>query len=250
MPESARLCRTSPPSGPPSDAVRGEEEEGASQHAGSAREPAGHDRLARKPRGSGTEPGPLGGFIQRLSSGTAGEGLGGGTEVDVTTWNLLFKVAAIVGGSVALTGAIGTLLTDRVIQRDRAAQIQALSPRRLTPEQTTKLSQALGAGKASRVGFVSRMLDGESGDYADSLAAVFRTAGWEVVVPTNRVSLNDLPGFLLITVTSNGLESTATFIRDRLQAAGLDVRFGGLPEGSFGGQLELDTVYIVVGRKQ
>ena len=97
---------------------------------------------------------------------------------------------------------------------------------------------------------MSRLMDGESADFADDLAAVFREAGW-TVVPTLRTSTNDFPGYVVLFGVGDaaGLEESARFVRTKLNQAGIDCRFEPIREESIGSLREDNTVYITVGRK-
>ena len=129
----------------------------------------------------------------------------------------------------------------------RIEQINILLPRHLSATQEKQLTTMLATTKG-KVGFISRFMDGESADFADELATVFRDAGWDVV-PTRRDSLNDFPGFVSFFVTGEGLDESANFICKTLNKSGIICKPENIQESSIGGGLEPNTVYVVVGRK-
>ncbi len=169
--------------------------------------------------------------------------------VDVQTWNVIFKIALVFGAIVTAIGTVGTLYTDRIIDSRKGAEIAALQPRRLSSDQRTWLLNKLSQRKGGMVAFASRLMDGESADYADDIASVFKAAGWNVG-PTARTSLNDLPGFLTLAVTGQDLQPTADFVYQALNESGVEVRLVEVPQNSIGGGLQANTVHIVVGRRR
>lgn len=148
-------------------------------------------------------------------------------------------------------------------QRQASAeqQVRALQPRVLTPEQKTLLITQLSEKHDQSVGFVSRMMDGESQDYAETLAAIFREAGWQVA-PINRTGLYDLPNMLTLAVIvenpdnlesvakSRHLDPVADFICQTLQEVGINCQPASIPPNSYSGPLQPHTLYIFVGRKR
>lgn len=126
-------------------------------------------------------------------------------------------------------------------------QINTLQPRHLSEAQEKQLTATLATTKG-KVGFMSLLLDGESADFADDLATVFRDAGWDVV-PTVRTSLNNFSGFVTIGVTGEGLDEIADFVCKALNLAGITCKYENIQPNSIGGELEPNTVYVIVGRK-
>ena len=127
-------------------------------------------------------------------------------------------------------------------------KLARLAPRTLTFEQKRLLVKKLSIAKGRPVAVASRMLDGESADYADEIAQLFKETGWDVG-PTNRSSLNDFPGFLSLFVTGDKLEREASIIARSFQEVGINCHSEKISEGSISGQLA-DRVYVVVGRKR
>lgn len=176
--------------------------------------------------------------------------------MSVESWNTLFQTTAIIAAVLTLVATTGRWCTGRILDARQAARIASLQnelaevqPRRLTPEQRAQLVDAARAGVPGRVGFYSRMMDGESGDFTDQLADAFRDAGW-TVFETKRSSLNDFPGYLNLFVTGENLEASAQHVRDALARAGIDCRTEAVGDARLAGTRELDAVYVIVGRKQ
>ena len=160
----------------------------------------------------------------------------------ILSWSvvLLTILAAFASG--------GAIITGKILDKRKEIQIAELQPRTLTDTQRSELLNII-AEQSGKIGFYSRLMDGESSDFADSLASVFAEAGW-TVAPTIHTSLNDFPGFLSIFVTGENLGPTASFICESLQRIGMDCHPENIKDSSLGGVRELDTVYVVVGRKR
>ena len=169
--------------------------------------------------------------------------------VNVPLWHSIFIWISIIAAILTALAAVGSWWTGRILEQQRERQIAQLQPRRMSAPQRAQLVE-LVRQRPARIGFVSRMMDGESADFADDLAGAFRQAGW-TVAPTLRTSLNDFPGYVVLFAVGNeaGLEETARFVRTTLNQAGIDCRFERIDAGSIGGQREDNTVYITVGRK-
>jgi hypothetical protein len=156
------------------------------------------------------------------------------------------RVGLLLGGlALSLLGEILAWRTNEALE----ARLRSVQPRSLTPEQKAALLSSLSTGEKALVGVCSRLMDGESADFADEIASVFADAGWTLVAPL-RSSLNDLPGHLSIFVTGDGLEAPADFICRVLTDVGIDCRYASIAENSIGGTREANTIYVVVGRKK
>jgi hypothetical protein len=92
------------------------------------------------------------------------------------------------------------------------------------------------------------LLDGESADFADQISAVFREAGWEIV-PPNRTSMLDLPGFVTLLVTDPALASLSDFIAASLKTFGISCQRQDIAAGKIGEPIQPNAIYVVVGRK-
>jgi hypothetical protein len=171
-------------------------------------------------------------------------------RMNVPLWHSIFIWMSIGAGVLTVLAGIGTWWTSRILGEQRERQIAELQPRRISVSQRARLVE-LARQRPNRIGFVSRVQDGESADFADHLAAAFRDAGWNVA-PTLRTSTNDFPGYMVLFAVGDeaALAETARFVRSTLQQAGIDCRFEPLREESIGGERQDDTVYITVGRKR
>jgi hypothetical protein len=174
--------------------------------------------------------------------------------MNISLLHSIFSWIAIIAAILTAISATGSWWTGRIIDRRREVKITALQkdfdavkPRHLSPNKKNKLMEKISKQKA-KIGFVSRLMDGESSDFADELAMAFKEAGWNVV-DSLRTSLNDFPGFLSIFVTGENLNSVATFVCQAFKEIGIDCHPEHIEEGSIGGSRQPDTVYIVVGRK-
>jgi hypothetical protein len=93
------------------------------------------------------------------------------------------------------------------------------------------------------------MLDGESADFGEQIAAVFRDAGWEIL-PPNRVSLLDLPGFVTLITSDPALVDLHDFVAASLNSVDIPCRFvDHIDTGQLAGPFQRNAIYVVVGRK-
>ena len=145
-------------------------------------------------------------------------------------------------------GAIQQAKQDASTARTELAELrEKTAPRRLSPEQRTAMTRILRRLKGRPVAFACRLMDGESCDYATELATFFLAEGCLVPEPI-KTSVNDFPGFLVI--TSHGKEDPETVeaLISAFGAAGILLRVEAVKENSIGTWYQ-DTVHVVVGRK-
>ena len=90
-------------------------------------------------------------------------------------------------------------------------------------------------------------MDGESCDYATELATFFLSEGCLVPDPI-KTSVNDFPGFLVITTHGKEDPGTVETLVSVLGAAGIPVRVEAVKENSIGTWYQ-DAVHVIVGRK-
>jgi hypothetical protein len=126
-------------------------------------------------------------------------------------------------------------------------KIAQLEPRKLSIEQKKLLKDKLSLKKGPTIVFVSRLMDGESLDFANMIASIFLEAGWDVK-PTIRTSINDFPGFLSLFITGN-VDSEALNISKMLNDVNILCRNEPIEAGSIGSIPYENSIYIVVGRK-
>ena len=116
--------------------------------------------------------------------------------------------------------------------RQQSAEIASLKPRMLSESQILKLKASL-SGRQGTVGFIYRLMDGEGKDYAESLSAAFKEAGWNVASLAGN-SLNDFTGYIVPAVSEEKLLPDLSFVRDALNAAGIDCRLEDIKPGLLG----------------
>jgi hypothetical protein len=160
---------------------------------------------------------------------------------------ILKWTVAVLPFALAFAG-VGALITNNMINARKDAEIQSLKPRAISETQRRELLHRL-TNSHGRVGFMTRLMDAESGDYADQLADIFKAAGWDIA-PTVKTSLNDLSGFVTLTATNPNLAGLGDTVANALNAAGIDCHPQPIEPNSVGGGAEPDTLYIVVGRKK
>jgi len=165
----------------------------------------------------------------------------------VALWKQIFQYTGILASALALLSGIGIVLTSRIIDQRKDAEIRRLHPRTISDDQKQRLLSAL-AGRTGRIGVSTKMLDGEAEDYGDAIAGVFREAGWEIM-PANRLLLLDLPGYVTLAGTDPNLASLGDFVAAALNTAGIVCRPENVPVGQIGGPLQPNAIYILVGRK-
>lgn len=163
--------------------------------------------------------------------------------------NLLFQVFSWAAVALTLLAALasgGVIVTGKMIETKKDAQIAALSPRELTAVQRTTLLEQIRP-VPGKVAFISRLMDGEGHEYAAQLAQLFSSAGWTVVSIAGN-SLAELPGKVTVAVSDPSMVARGTYVCNALSKAG--IRCGAdLRSGSMSGPLSADTLYVVVGRK-
>jgi hypothetical protein len=120
-------------------------------------------------------------------------------------------------------------------------------PRHLSVEQQRAMLPFLEKLRGRPVAFACRMLDGESCDYAVELATFFLHAGCQVPEPI-KTSLNDLPGYLVLTTYGKVDTDIPELLARVFQAAGIPVRIEAIKEKSLARWYQ-DVVHVIVGRK-
>jgi hypothetical protein len=90
-------------------------------------------------------------------------------------------------------------------------------------------------------------MDGESCDYGSDIANVLREAGY-TVPDIIKTSLNDFPGYVVVTNHGDSEANEAVIIADALRAGGQPARMEAVVENSVG-MWYPDVVHVIVGRK-
>jgi hypothetical protein len=93
---------------------------------------------------------------------------------------------------------------------------------------------------------ISKMLDGESSEYADQIAAAIQKAGWEV--SRNRSSLHNFRGLTAAMIGENSSKEDVAAVVGPLMAAQIPFQPQALNSNQVSGVLN-GKVAIVVGRK-
>lgn len=123
------------------------------------------------------------------------------------------------------------------------------SPRQLTEEQSKTLPNLLSFKSKYQVAGMCRMMDTESYNYAEQLAAAFRKAKWKVR-ETNRSFLDDIDSDIVVAITENEQIEIANKIILTLNKVGIAAKkLDKIRENSFTGA-QTDTIYLIVGTKK
>ena len=132
--------------------------------------------------------------------------------------------------------------------RSDVTQLRAeTAPRALTDQQRRAMLPLVESIKGRPIAFACRMMDGESCDFGNELAQFFLSAGCQVP-QLIKTSLNDLPGYLVITTHGAANEQVARSVLAAFKAAGIEARIEAVPPNSMGVWYN-DIVHVIVGRK-
>jgi hypothetical protein len=122
------------------------------------------------------------------------------------------------------------------------------APRRIAPAQQAKMLAALGHSlRGQPVAVAHKLTDGESLDFATDIGEALKKAGCNVA-DIIKTSLNDFPGYVVVTAHGNVPEPTLERLQSGLQAAGIPVRREEVRENSVGVWYP-NVAHIIVGRK-
>jgi len=163
-------------------------------------------------------------------------------------WLTVFAIGLpILGGMFGW----GAFIVSTRIGNLQTAEIQTLQPWHLSGDQQKKLSEELHSFSPGNVVLTHRLMDGEGEDFAEEIAAIFKSAGWSIG-GIGGSSLNDLPDKVAVTTAPGSvaeLLKSADNVCNAMKAAGI-LCGGDLKPNSLGGPLEPGIIYIVIGRKQ
>jgi predicted GTPase len=170
--------------------------------------------------------------------------------------NSFFIWLAIIAAGLAFLSGVGSYYTGKIIERQKnqkivsiEADLHSVNPRTVSEQQRNTLIEKLPQLKGQSIVFVSRLMDGESLDYARQLEEIFKNAGF-IVGPTNTSLLDDFPGFLTAAVSAEGdPQKRIDTIKEIFDYAGIDFRFTDIRPNSVTIQSQPNTIYIFVGRK-
>lgn len=125
--------------------------------------------------------------------------------------------------------------------RERAA------PRHIAAEQRQAMMPILKRLRGRSIAVACRMMDGESCDYGSDLINVLREAGC-IVPDMIKTSLNDFPGYVVVTNHGDDDASEMGTIADALRSGGQAVRVEAVAENSVG-MWYPNVAHVIVGRK-
>ncbi len=122
---------------------------------------------------------------------------------------------------------------------------EAATPRVLTPEQVAGITGLLKrcSGKDRRVRFATVAGDREAHAFAESIAKLFKLAGWTVEGPGNTFTFTPFPGMVLGVSSADASPDNAAMIQKGFDSLGLP-----LP-GQVNDSLASDQIQILVGNK-
>jgi hypothetical protein len=122
------------------------------------------------------------------------------------------------------------------------------APRHLSAAQQQQIIKLLGTKLHGRwVAIAFKLVDGESGDFASDLSQVLQKAGCGVP-ELIKTSVNDFPGYVVITAHGNVDPEIIPLLQEALTAAGVPVRVQQVKENTIGVWYD-NLVHIIVGRK-
>ena len=178
--------------------------------------------------------------------------------MNINLLNFIFNWITAVAGIVAAIGAVGSLLISKTIEKQKDEKIRLLqdeiielAPRSITTEQSQQLLKLL-ARKKGRVGFLVKVFNDTSKEFAIQLSTIFREAGWQVEEPINQTLLDDYDGRLnIFTDEANPAQiELANLIVNSLNEAGFPIGPQPIRDNSFSGHFSKEAVYILVDSKK
>lgn len=167
----------------------------------------------------------------------------------------IFSWIAITAAILVVVSTIGTWWTGRIIDRKREEKIIALQegldtvqPRSLSPIQKEQLKEKI-AGQKNKIGFVSKIFDRESENFAIEISKVFTEAGWDSISPINKTLLDDTNGEVTIFAEPDSYKY-ADLVCQSLNEVGITCVPQEIRAGAVSGHFQEDAIYIVVGSKK
>jgi hypothetical protein len=130
------------------------------------------------------------------------------------------------------------------------AKLTQLGPRRLTEELSRKMSSLLTASPSTGVAIVSRLMDGEGGDFADDLASVLKKSHWETARFSNWTRPDK--GIFIATVEGTTPAPEVGALIAALDAANIQhnaVTIGGEDLNRMSPAFQPRVLYLLVGAK-
>lgn len=121
-------------------------------------------------------------------------------------------------------------------------------PRRLLPEQKSKLAQLLPSPNNIQIAAACRFMDNESCIYAEDLISVFRDKKWKTGI-TNKSFLDDVKGDVVVAVTEDSQIPIADLIMGALNNIGLKASNEPIRKEGISG-VQGNTIYLIVGARK
>jgi hypothetical protein len=121
------------------------------------------------------------------------------------------------------------------------------APRTLLESQRLAMLPLLEPLRGQPIAFACRMMDGESCDYTNDLVHFFLDAGCQAPPPI-KTSVNDLPGYIAITLHGTADATVAQTLLNIFKAADIPAKIETIPENSISSWYT-NVVHVVVGRK-
>lgn len=180
--------------------------------------------------------------------------------MNIGIWHTLFIWVGIIAGFFTALSTLGIWLTGKVIEKQKDSEIAELQikvvsaqPRILTSEQKDKLISILSSQKGGKVGFIVKIHDSESKNYAEQLLEAFKLAGWQVM-PSRYDLLDDFNGKINIFMTGQKVaEDVSVFLVSAFMPfdqTGILYQSETPRVASFGGGIEENTLYLEIGAKK
>lgn len=175
--------------------------------------------------------------------------------MSITLLHSIFIGMTIAGAVFTAIGVFGNWRTGAIINQAKDGEILKLQkniielqPRKIITEQRLKLVESLSK-KKGKIGFISKLLDSESEDFATELSEIFREAGWQTVEPINRTLLDDFEKGLNIFAKPE-LKEYADLVVKSLNEVGILIWPQPIRDGSLSGNFDENAIYIAVDSKK
>jgi len=162
--------------------------------------------------------------------------------------------AGIAAGKTAGDAFLRAAALEKEAQELKAANLALkakIQPRRLSGEESKKLSAAISGLHSLAIGVVSRIFDPEGADFADDLANAFNKGNWQAVRLRNW-TMSDR-GVALATLEGTVIPSDlATALTDALATAGVQATIITIPkdkQNTLDPHFQDNVLYLLVGAK-
>ena len=156
--------------------------------------------------------------------------------------------------SIRMLIRTGNELSNKLADLNKAAGVEAANvqralselerrtaPRHLSEGQRQAMLPIITKLKGRPIAFACRLWDGESCDYAAELVAFFKEAGC-IVPELNKGSLNDSPGYVLLTTHGNADPDVVKVLETAFKAAEIPAKIEAIKENSMPGLVQRNSV--------